>query len=757
MLRPVRGNLCALAVVSLMLARAASATTANDLCAPAANPCVVSGSVLVTNGSVLDFGARALEIDGTWTVATAPPPAGGGTLKIIAGAVTLRPAARITAAVATGEGGSVMIESTGKIEFKTNASIDASGEDGGDIDLSAATFITLDGPLTADASDPDSYGGDISLDAGTTITLTAKGNLSVVGGKTAAGGNLVLSSTTGNITIDGDLIATGGSGFSGGSINIDAGGDLICSGVLNTDGTKDPLEGDGGPIDLKAAGNLLLSGSISARASASGAGGDVTLYSTNAGITLSGPINLQGGSPDGAGGNLDIFAKTTFVQQTVSAAINLSCGGIDAAGGSLGLTAAAGATLRNIDVTAGSSAGTIKVKSDGPIAALGLIAADGFPSPTTPRTVELVSTAGVTVSGRIHTNGDPGEPGGIVAVQGCTVTIASGAQLNASGTAGAVELRSSTQLSVAGALTAATANRLFYRDAGISPVITGNLSPAATLLPTPGLPACGIPPTTTTTTSTTTTTTSTTRPTTTTTTTTTTSTTTTTEIPTTTTTKSSTTETATSTTSTSTTTTAASTTSTSTTTTATTSTFTSTTPLSTSTTTTASSTSTAPTTSTASTTSTTTSAPASTSTTTLPPECTTDAGCDDHELCTTDRCSTGVCTHQPLQQYDAVTCRLHTMQDTFTNAAGKEIPNRTLAQRLVKTTTRARTLLERAQAAQGKRRVRLLRAVTRVTTNVKKIIARRAQRGKIDPTTALTTENLASDALARLAPLSTGD
>lgn len=97
------------------------------------------------------------------------------------------------------------------------------------------------------------------------------------------------------------------------------------------------------------------------------------------------------------------------------------------------------------------------------------------------------------------------------------------------------------------------------------------------------------------------------------------------------------------------------------------------------------------------------------------------------------------------------------MQDTFTNAAGKEIPNRTLAQRLVKTTTRARTLLERAQAAQGKRRVRLLRAVTRVTTNVKKIIARRAQRGKIDPTTALTTENLASDALARLAPLSTGD
>ena len=55
------------------------ATVADDLCAPAADPCVVAGDVSVDPGSTLDFGPRTLQLAAgalvSWT----------GDLHIIAG------------------------------------------------------------------------------------------------------------------------------------------------------------------------------------------------------------------------------------------------------------------------------------------------------------------------------------------------------------------------------------------------------------------------------------------------------------------------------------------------------------------------------------------------------------------------------------------------------------------------------------------------------------------------------------------------
>ena len=56
-----RGVLCALLL--LMLSAPALATTANDLCAANADPCVVATPVAVTNSSVIDVGTRELRID----------------------------------------------------------------------------------------------------------------------------------------------------------------------------------------------------------------------------------------------------------------------------------------------------------------------------------------------------------------------------------------------------------------------------------------------------------------------------------------------------------------------------------------------------------------------------------------------------------------------------------------------------------------------------------------------------------------------
>src|SRR5262245_45063569 len=54
------GSLVALVVAAG--AGQAIATTAADLCPSTADPCVWSGSITVTTGSILDFGQRSFEI-----------------------------------------------------------------------------------------------------------------------------------------------------------------------------------------------------------------------------------------------------------------------------------------------------------------------------------------------------------------------------------------------------------------------------------------------------------------------------------------------------------------------------------------------------------------------------------------------------------------------------------------------------------------------------------------------------------------------
>ena len=54
-----------LSLAVLAVARAAEATTAADLCAPAADPCEITTSRTIDPGSVLDFGIRTLLVRST--------------------------------------------------------------------------------------------------------------------------------------------------------------------------------------------------------------------------------------------------------------------------------------------------------------------------------------------------------------------------------------------------------------------------------------------------------------------------------------------------------------------------------------------------------------------------------------------------------------------------------------------------------------------------------------------------------------------
>ena len=62
---------------------AITADSANDVCSASANPCIVSQQVIIVSGSVLDFGTRALRVQGSGFL-----DVGGGTARVRAGSIT---------------------------------------------------------------------------------------------------------------------------------------------------------------------------------------------------------------------------------------------------------------------------------------------------------------------------------------------------------------------------------------------------------------------------------------------------------------------------------------------------------------------------------------------------------------------------------------------------------------------------------------------------------------------------------------------
>jgi hypothetical protein len=116
-----------LALLLAVVASPAFATVADDLCAPAVDPCVVNTTLTIDPGSVIDLGGRALN-----SGAAARVTIGAGTVSISAGAVRLLPGARITGASGIG-GSDLQVASTGSI------SLEASGSTRSRIDSSASS------------------------------------------------------------------------------------------------------------------------------------------------------------------------------------------------------------------------------------------------------------------------------------------------------------------------------------------------------------------------------------------------------------------------------------------------------------------------------------------------------------------------------------------------------------------------------------------------------------------------------------------
>ena len=745
----MRGRLL-LVLLGLAVSREALATTAAQIpcqaSSPPPGPCVVNTTVNLTKGcvanpaiacttdadcggtvgscrgSLLDFGARGLTLTNNGML-----DAQGAALSIKAGSLILQPKGVIQSL-----GGDVDATTTGVIQLQANADgsgrsrMDVSSGVAGTVTLVAGGDLTIAGQILAVPNADLEYGGTIDV-TGTNVTVVKNAKLSVLGGNSGGGGDMYLTASTGTVSVAGTLEAS--SGADGGSIEIDSIGNV----TLTADAIMDVHAGAGGDAGMICiivdVGGVSLAGTVNLSAggdliNGDGYGGDFEI-DANGAVTIATTIDTSGG---GTGGSAGDVAIDTSGDITLSGPINAGATGSSGFGGFVDISTTTGMidVQDDIDAVGPGSGGAISLFSFDDIRIAAHLTADGsFP---------------------------------LVDAQGCAVNVTAAGRLSSIGTGGRNTIEASGQATIAGTLQATDANKIEYRDPAKLPVVTGVVTPAATITQNLALLPCGgPPPTTTTTSSSTTSTISTTTATTSSTTTTTvggpvsttttvatTSSTTATVPPTTTstvgTTSSTTTTVPTTTTTTSSTTTSATTSSSTTSTVATTSTTSTSSP---STTTTI-----------ATTTTTTATNPAATTTTTAPPATCDPADCNDDDLCTEDACDPVLgCTHRPRDGFGSVTCRLDTLSNVLAATPSADVGGPLLQRRYQAKIRKARHLVDIAEKLSGRRQAGKLKRVTSMLDGFVRGVQRAEERGKIPPDVADRLVAIASSAEAQLLPL----
>jgi hypothetical protein len=529
-----------------------------------------------------------------------------------------------------------------QITLAANAKINAKGTGGagGTVSLDGLNGVTLEAGSQIDVA-ANSFGGIVSLgsDLGAVVmngALKAHGN---------GGGFAIIFGETG-VTIGGAGIDCSGGVDGGGSIEAISSGDIVVSGKLNVDG-----EGFGGDINLDAGGSIATQGDglIDLRGRGDAGSGGVVLLTAGGSATVGAGIDGYGSSGefgDGDGGEVEVSGEDGDV--ALNAKIDLRGGGNDGYGGVLTVDAGGAAQITGQVLAVGKAngqglGGEIDISAGTTLGLAGSIDArggvvGGF----------IIASAGgaATVTGSLLASGTPAPAadGGVIVVTACSISVPQGGVITNLGAGdplrGINRLQASSTMTIGGTISAGIDNFLEWLTVPPGFLPTQTITPAPQQPQNLALECCteSCPS------STTTSTTSTTVVTTTTTTSTIPETTTTTTVDPTTTTTTTTLDTS-----------------------------TTTTTLDT-TTTTVDSTTLPPSTST-STTTTTTTAPPTTTTTTLPPEC----------------------IDQPLVGYDAVDCRLDTIDEVLAGETVDTLGGKRLAKRIANAVTKARTAMTTAR------------------------------------------------------------
>jgi cysteine-rich repeat protein len=434
--------LCIAIAVTSCLASAAEATTADDICAPDAEPCVVAqgAAVAVTDGSVLDFQGRTLVLSaGSGTKLDA----GSGAMTIIAGSITLNPGSALLA-----RGGAITVMTSGDLSVlhagAASARIDVSDFVApGSITIDVGGAIDMQGVVSARGSGASAGSGTIAVSALGDVTIS--GEIDAQGGGDDLGGDVIIEVPAGNLLISGPIDVTGGEG---GTIDALAGGSIttIASAVARLDAKATGPEGDGGSVDLATInGDIEVTIPIWTQGSDGvdfgGGGGYVTIDAAEGSVALLGPIDVSGASPDGDGGDVDVTAALDLTQTGPVTGLGKSQSGV---GGAIDFFAARSLTLGSINV-------------EGPC--------------------------------KTCTGGD------VSASAWCSLLLPGEAVVDALGDGGTVLLESGGTMDLEGTIQAGQSIDVFYRNAASPPqTMDATLTPVPRLQVVPTLIPCGGPP-----------------------------------------------------------------------------------------------------------------------------------------------------------------------------------------------------------------------------------------------------------------------
>ncbi len=299
---------------AVAVARAAAATTADDLCAQTDDPCVVSTVIAVDAGSVIDLGTRSLVIANHGSLNV-----GAGAMTVNAGDVTVSTGGSLQArGNSVTRGGTIMLNGA---TLTLNGSIDASGTPGGTLTLCSTGDLTMGSnvSITADGIASGSAGGNIGATA-------AVGNVSVAGTLSATGRNGPANDSGGDggvIMIEGSAVAmalatsrvtvaAGTPDGGGGEIDLtsDSGG-IETHGQLVASGPG--VDGSGGAICIDAASTAVIAGTVDAHGAS---GGSIEITATTL-AEVSGSLRSDGGTgPDDTGGTIDVSGCTILIDAT---------------------------------------------------------------------------------------------------------------------------------------------------------------------------------------------------------------------------------------------------------------------------------------------------------------------------------------------------------------------------------------------------------------------------------------------------------
>jgi hypothetical protein len=532
--RPNTAPVVAAALLGLAAATpAAAVSSADEVCAAAADPCVVSGPITVDDGAVLDFGLRTLRIEGSGVL-----DFGAGSATVRAGRVEVATSATATPLVLHGDPGDGTV-SGGQLLVEARR---ACSDDEQTPCLDAADCATM-GATCSVGDGGVSLGGKLSGEGVTAASaaIRAAGDISVsrpvnLSGTTKAsdGGELELTSLGGSVAIDAKIdVSSGGDGL-GGDLNVSAAFDITTTAVVDAFGG----DSDGGYVELTAEGDVTVGAEINLNsASGAGFGGELGVSAgrdVRLGLASGTTRILVNGHTDadnlgGDGGVVTVLAARDVLLDT---SLRLSIDGSrpDAAGGSAYIDAAGdirwlGQVTANADGSSGyggileaTATGNFTIGPVGRIQAAGAGGGPGSIAIMAGANLELeggslvdagsssgaeggpvVVGAGGTVSiaGTVTTNG-PAEDAstGTIDIDGCRIVVAAGGHVDNNNTAGINTFRSGDSALVATGgqvtTTAGGVNHFLFRNLDKPPVYDGTVSPSPLQTPDSRIPACGV-------------------------------------------------------------------------------------------------------------------------------------------------------------------------------------------------------------------------------------------------------------------------